>query len=418
MTKHGGRNPRWRGMAANGLLALFSLAAVTGGMLALDRLVGHFWPELPPEQVAILFPPDSTHAFESLEYSYTAHTNSIGLRDYPIDLNNRDSFRIAVIGDSFTYGWGVDIEDVWVKRVERSLREAGFDVKVINMGRPGAGSVSYAELAEESLSLIKPDLVVIALLHNDMAHQEISWRSRLIVIPRETVGRCFPNLVRLARQVAAREGTPQMLPGQEASAETNRLSDARAAQAALARLTTAERKRFDALEPVVREAFLDGRLNPFMVISGIQASGMFVSDLDLGDSDVRSAIMRLGQCLRRLRRAAAAVDAACMAVIIPTGPYVNDHQYRHVQRLGFFVEERMICTDAPDRIALLACEKAGIPCHSVTEAFRAHSDRTDLYFPLDGHFAPAGHRLYADLVTPIIQTAIADKAPRRTGEQS
>lgn len=418
MTEQGGRNPRWRGIVGNGLLTLFSLAVVMGGILALDRLLGHFWPELPPERAAILFPPDSTHAFESLEYAYTIHTNSLGLRDYPLDLDDATSYRVAVIGDSFTYGWGVDIEDVWVKQVERNLRDAGFAVTLVNMGRPGAGSVSYAELAKEALHIIKPDLVVIALLHNDMAYEGADRRPPKVNYVRHYAEEYLANLVRAVRHLWGNDTTVMFWPSQSVSAEEHRRLLAESAINILQTLDSGDRARFDALEPSIQEAFMEGRLNPFMVMSGIRAPGLFVSVSSADERTVQEMSQRVSRYLRVVRHAAERIGASCLAVIIPTGPYVNEHQYRHVQRLGFQVEERMLTSDIPDRIELFACEQAGIPCHSVTEAFRTHRDREDLYFPLDGHFAPAGHRLYADLITPVIQAAIADKAPRRTAGQS
>src|SRR5262249_54876483 len=62
--------------------------------------------------------------------------------------------RIVALGDSIAWGFGVEFEDAYPQRVERSLtRHRGEHWEVVNLARPGMNSVEEAEqLAEEGLA--------------------------------------------------------------------------------------------------------------------------------------------------------------------------------------------------------------------------------------------------------------------------
>lgn len=50
----------------------------------------------------------------------------------------------------------------------------------------------------------------------------------------------------------------------------------------------------------------------------------------------------------------------------------------------------------------MACKKTGIPFVSTIDEYRKHKDEKGLYFELDRHMTAAGHKLYADIVTPYV----------------
>lgn len=70
------------------------------------------------------------------EYDVPVYINSEGLRDHEIDSDDiNEKIVIGAIGDSFTYGLGVRLEDTYHKKLEGMLNEKPNKFRVINMGR-------------------------------------------------------------------------------------------------------------------------------------------------------------------------------------------------------------------------------------------------------------------------------------------
>jgi lysophospholipase L1-like esterase len=98
--------------------------------------------------------------------------NSLGFRDHEFPLKKRpEELRILAIGDSFTLGVGVQLDDCWVQVLERGLAAGRKGpVEVINGGFScGYRPSMYAPwVATEGLKL-DPDIVVIGVCLNDVS---------------------------------------------------------------------------------------------------------------------------------------------------------------------------------------------------------------------------------------------------------
>ena len=150
----------------NVLLVLSSLIFAFALSVGLDRSVGLFQPaktQTPP----LIFPPNVEHKFRTREFSYTVQTNSLGFRDREFTLKKTAKTRVLAIGDSFTFGYGVNGDQAWPKVLEARLRAAGNDLEIANLGRPGSSPRGYAIVAEKAIPLLKPDLVIVAVLQGD-----------------------------------------------------------------------------------------------------------------------------------------------------------------------------------------------------------------------------------------------------------
>ena len=54
-----------------------------------------------------------------------------------------------------------------MKQLEAHLRQRGHKVEIANLGRGGTYPRNYADVAEKAIPLLKPDLVLIAVLQGD-----------------------------------------------------------------------------------------------------------------------------------------------------------------------------------------------------------------------------------------------------------
>ena len=84
--------------------------------------------------------------------------------------------RVLVVGDSFTEGQGVREPDTFARRLERTLREEGRTVDVINCGRRGR---DFPDIATDFAARLayEPDVVLYAMVLNDPV-QSAEFRAR------------------------------------------------------------------------------------------------------------------------------------------------------------------------------------------------------------------------------------------------
>lgn len=100
---------------------------------------------------------------------YTVKINSQGFRDYEYGLEKpENSIRIAAVGDSTTYGNGVNLEDTYVKQLEKILNNhCNKKVEILNFGAAGASTINELELIQRKVLLYKPDIIMLQIENND-----------------------------------------------------------------------------------------------------------------------------------------------------------------------------------------------------------------------------------------------------------
>lgn len=109
--------------------------------------------------------------------SYFIKTNSDGFRgrEYFVDKPN-NTFRIVVLGDSFTFGWGLNLEGTFCYRLEKMLNEKhpAKNFEVLNFGVPGMNTAQEVERFREKALKYKPNLIIIGFTANDDESLEFS----------------------------------------------------------------------------------------------------------------------------------------------------------------------------------------------------------------------------------------------------
>lgn len=86
------------------------------------------------------------------------------------EMSNSQTFNILCLGDSFTYGWGVETTYTYPKQLEKMLNNANLHrrFKVFNLAVPGSNSSQHLKYLENTLNKYKkPDLVIILTGTND-----------------------------------------------------------------------------------------------------------------------------------------------------------------------------------------------------------------------------------------------------------
>lgn len=83
-------------------------------------------------------------------------------------------FRIAAVGDSFTYGQGIDEDTRLTERLARRLNETRAGAfEVLNFGRAGADYEGHFEILTIVLEQAQPDFVLLQWVQNDLRDPEV-----------------------------------------------------------------------------------------------------------------------------------------------------------------------------------------------------------------------------------------------------
>lgn len=400
---------------ANFALAGFSVVLVIGLSVGADRFYGLVAPAAPlPGSMELIFPPQSRQTFKSIEFEYTAHINRLGLREREIAPKQSGVFRICALGDSYTYGWGVEAEDTWLRKLEVLLKAEGLQVETVNMGKPGSGPDFYSDLAQRALHFLEPDLVVVSLLMgNDIIAAAPDAQAGSTNLPLRIGQALYPNITKRLQQpdVPVGERTTE-LPPQVSSAEDNVKWTRNTAQEFLSKMGEKERAAYAKVDEKVRTAFESGLFNPYMVDLALKNPENYNHTLRLDDSWIEQCISAVSGHLDIIEKAAAAAGAPTVVLAMPDGPYVNDHARQGILKVGYAIPENAVDSDGPDSAVRMAAERAGLPFISATETIKQHRDDPGLYFEFDGHMTAKGHSLFAEAIAPELGKIIRDAGAR------
>jgi lysophospholipase L1-like esterase len=110
--------------------------------------------------------PNAVHRFP--DSSIGVRTNSAGFRDDEFVMPKPEgTYRIAVLGDSVTVGWGVTREHTYPHLMEAMFHEAGKRVDVMNLGVMGYNTIQEVETLRVKGLAFAPDLAIVGYVLND-----------------------------------------------------------------------------------------------------------------------------------------------------------------------------------------------------------------------------------------------------------
>ena len=144
------------------VLTLIIFLSVCGGMLIIGEVV-----------IRNIFADVTTTAdnssFFARKWKEQQRINHLGFREREFSIpKKRGNFRIAVIGDSLTYGQGVDEDERFSNLLESKLRKFYDGVEVLNFGRPGAETGDHVVILKDVVTKIAPDFILLQWFINDV----------------------------------------------------------------------------------------------------------------------------------------------------------------------------------------------------------------------------------------------------------
>jgi lysophospholipase L1-like esterase len=97
--------------------------------------------------------------------------------DGPFDPKRADIYRVMVVGDSLTYGAGIESRWTYPAQLQR-LMGTDYRIEFINLGVGGAQSEDVVKITRRWLPILKPDLVIYGICLNDFLPSGIGQYSR------------------------------------------------------------------------------------------------------------------------------------------------------------------------------------------------------------------------------------------------
>jgi lysophospholipase L1-like esterase len=276
--------------------------------------------------------------------------------------------RLAVLGDSMTFGWGAEDDQTYPAQLESILGEKAPAVEVINAGYPGTCLGEKAAWYVQGVRPFRPALVVLTLLGDDV-DGDLFWRvfalgpgGRAVLNPPSRRGAAV-KAARSTRSVF------QALPGYALLAERSELF----ALVRSAATRAASRERTTALgqAPATPEA-----------VAEFEKEGLALLAAELRWLKVRTA-----------------EDGAGLAVVLV--PF-RESVYPDG---GWWADELRWKTNAVAAVAAATCRKVHVPFRDLTPALveRARAAPAPLYHGgVETHPTPAGYRAIAEEVAAFL----------------
>jgi lysophospholipase L1-like esterase len=387
-------------LTAKLILVTISVALIVLLLAASDRLYGNYFAKNTQE---LIYPPCSKAHHQSSEFDITVKINSLGFRDYEYAITKKKKYRVAVIGDSFTFGWGVNLEDCWVKILEKELNESGLNVEILNLGKGGASPADYAQTAEKVIPILKPDLVVVCALQGNDLHQlihafnslakpkiEQAKKSYLAEKSKGILNRVFPNFMK-------RLSVQNIYISQQWK---------RDAPALLTSFPEEQKQRFNALDENVKSDFQSGFLNPWLIHQAVYYPEYFTQPLDTADLDVVIGISAMADCFAKIKQVCSANNYELVIISIPNLPYSSKEEMGSLKKYGFSIPDSIFGNPLADETIKMAATESEIEFYSVLENFRSLKKEENLYYTFDGHFTKEGNKLFAVSVKKIFESRI------------
>lgn len=132
-------------------------------------------------------------------------TNSLGLRDREIGPKQPGELRVLSLGDSYAFGYGVELEQMYAKVLERGLSRqlSPTVVSVINAGVVGYGTQQQRIAFQRLRGKVQPDFVLATFTAGNDVYENAIFEEQIrthLQTPLGLVGR-HSHLVRLLLKV-------------------------------------------------------------------------------------------------------------------------------------------------------------------------------------------------------------------------
>lgn len=379
------------------LTTLLGLSAALILLVGIDRVAGRL---LTRVDYFKAMTPHVTIFWESNEFTFTSTTSSQGLRNPEVIIPKpKGTFRILALGDSFTWGWGVNLQDTWVKKLEAKLREKNASVEVINAGVYGTSLTSQLAICEDYADRFDVDMILVGFYGTDDLDQELMTK-RIFETEKVWAGLriLFPAFYKI-RHPTVQDSKFEPFSVYFSKDAAKKLAD---------KDRESNSNRMEQLEPGFKTAYLEGlSILPWLDISAKNPDYLtFILEKD----QFSQAQTAVAESLRKFKNFCVK-DRPVIFILIPGMELVDQKYLWSRQQLGFKVDERLPTFDIDTQLLKLV-QAEGFRYLSLIKNFR-EDGCPDCYYLWDSHLTANGNRRTAEYLTtqisPFLSSVFSDK---------
>ncbi len=361
-------------------LLLFSGWLTIAFSIGADRLYGRY---LMPETADLLFPAFSVANHNTSEFELTVRINNLGFRG-PNTSIEKQRKRVLLLGDSFSFGWGVELENTWIHLLSQKYP----DIEFLNLGQGGNHPGDYVRIAKRAIPLLNPDLVFISILQGNDNNQlmrviEFEKSGKIIETDSNQVESkhaklqrylriIFPNLTKRFFRIANIQ--------QRWKTDATKL---------LFELSKEQNAKYESLELDIRTAFENGQLNPSLIHESLNHPKMFLESVDTSNALCKNGITRMHDHLKEVKELCNQIGSDLIILDLPNRPYGFPNTLKALDALGYFVKGcDTLNASLPTQLAVSDLNNPLIsPSLFGTDE--------PLYYQYDGHWNAEGNRIFA-----------------------
>jgi lysophospholipase L1-like esterase len=369
----------------NYLFSCLFLGILIGLLIAINSLLGL---SLKPkgnndasyhQKEGLIFDPNSSARFKTEEFDYISNINSLGLRNAEINVTkDPNTYRILCFGDSFTFGWGVEIEDSWPMQLEKLLKTRGFkNVEVINCGEPGEYSHGYKKCMRKAIPLLKPDLVLVGMLQlDDLAQlygtsfgKKQSRKDKLVTFFKSYIKLSFGNYFHL---ISKKSGVIPIKSNWEE--ESNRIING---------FNKYQKLRFTTLSDTVQTLFKTGNLNAFLLNLYIDFPDRTMIFNNPNHPATKFAIKEMQKDIAEMKTICSENKAQMVFINLPTN-YFTGHKVDRTPT-DEILTPYYRSHNSIDSIYKSVAGSNNVPYMQLTNHFEELADKEGYFYKYDGH---------------------------------
>jgi hypothetical protein len=350
------------------VLCVLSVVKATDTLLATWRAAHHLYDAMTP---------NTTEYYRGSDVPFTAHITSIGLRSEPPSSSpEKGESRYLVVGDSFTFGWGVDTAQTWVSILEASSAASGTKMRLINAGVPGADLSFYGDVCARYMQRLHANRLLIGVTTDDLYEAKISsvWQVALT----EYIQGALPALTSLTMPVLDVHRWGVIRQGDSIDAQS-------VWRSIVSKVSEANPSYLSHVSADVRTRLEEGNYPP--ALAGFAVENASYLTYLLWPETAHEIEHALDGPFSKLRQCAGSRPVT--VIFLPSSELISPKYLPYKQSLGYNVSNELSNVDI-DSFLQRAAAKKGYSYISPLSDFRADGC-PGCYFPYDGHFTAYGN---------------------------